>query len=396
MLFEDASNPGADPFRINQPRPNQGLPAASSTSTISTLASSDSNGSGNDSNETIATDLNLSFGINSDFLSLRRDSTDILTARQANYVFPRSAHPANLDTVKSVSTDPVLNDEAHSTNHPSRGPGRAKRNVTVGSPTEFRFGGAPPDGGLVPPSHAASRSLDSRGVGNGFSGGQSLGGASVALGARPGGLAPTRPAMLGRQASAMAVLEGASRSALAVPGRNNTGLVSAGAGTVLKDLLKLSPVQPGSLGAGIDMLPPSPGIGSISISPVTKVFNYSPSALQTSTTPNDVGNGSPVNGRGYTHSQSNSYSHTSQTTPHSSVNAQLYPDNPDLPPLDLGMLVTAQDVHTELARTVDGLMAWLGVVDAGLGEVLGIRDMEESEAGEGLGFDLDSESLVGA
>jgi hypothetical protein len=74
----------------------------------------------------------------------------------------------------------------------------------------------------------------------------------------------------------------------------------------------------------------------------------------------------------------------------------LYPDNPALPPLDLGMLVSAEDVHAELARTVDGLMAWLGVVDAGLGEVLGIRDADESEAGEGLGFELDSESMVGA
>ncbi|CAE7102690.1 unnamed protein product [Rhizoctonia solani] len=549
MLFEDASNPGADPFRINQPRPNQGLPAASSTSTISTLASSDSNGSGNDSNETIATDPNLSFSINSggedarvlpvpfdsnqDFLSIRRDSTDILTARQANYVFPRSIPPANLDTVKPPSTDPVLNGaesdssatassfggsrrdllhkpsfsgskglprsprpiltpdsgtesasdktstpgtnsnvpmspprmsyrevrdskglanisippaggsnvgvvqlaespgtadsetsvKAHQRGESTHGQGsgsgsslpsagglnssssrapreramRTKRNATVGSPTEFRFGGGPPDGGLVPPSHGASRSLDSRGgVGNGFSGGQSLVGASVALGARSGGLAPTRPAGLGRQASAMAVMEGASRSALGVPGRSNTGLGPAGTGTVLKDLLKLAPVQPGSLGAGIDMLPPSPGMGSVSISPVTKVFNHSPSALQTSTVPNDISNGSPVNGRGYAHSQSNSYSHTSQTTPHSLANSQLYPDNPELPPLDLGLLVSAQDVHSELARTVDGLMAWLGVVDAGLGEVLGMRDVEESEAGDGMGFELDSESLVGA
>ncbi|EUC60277.1 STE/Ste20/YSK kinase [Rhizoctonia solani AG-3 Rhs1AP] len=551
MLFEDASNPGADPFRINQPRPNQGLPAASSTSTISTLASLDSNGSGgNDSNETTATDPNFSFDINpgedndrqhilpvpfdpnQGFLPIRRDSTDILTARQANYVFPRSAPPVNLDTVKPALTDPVLNgaesdssatsfggsrrnllhkqsfsgskglprsprpltapdsgtesasdktptpgaglndvpmspprmsyrevrdskglanisipptsgsdvgvvqlaespgtadSEASSKAHqreesshgqgsgsgsslPSTGglnpssnraprerPSRAKRNATVGSPTEFRFGGAPPDGGLVPPSHGASRSLDSRGaVANGFSGGQSLGGASVALGARPGGLAPTRPAMLGRQASAMAIMEGASRTALAVPGRNNVGLAPAGTGTVLKDLLKLSPVQPGSLGAGIDMLPPSPGMGSISISPVTKVFSHSPSALQTITTLSDVGNGSPVNGRGYAHSQSNSYSHTSQTTPHLSSNNHLYLDNPELPPLDLGLLVSAQDVHAELARTVDGLMNWLGVVDAGLGEVLGIRDIEESEVGDGLGFELDSESLVGA
>ncbi|CAE6537753.1 unnamed protein product [Rhizoctonia solani] len=546
MLFEDASNPGADPFRINQPRPNQGVPAASSTSTISSLASLDSNGSGgNDSNETTATDPNFSFAddkgqhvlpipfdLNQDLLSIRRDSTDILTARQANYVFPRSAPPVNLDTVKpepelngaesdssattsnfgasrrnvlhkpsfsgskglprsprpiitpdsgtesasdktptpvtglnnapmspprmsyrevrdskglaNISIPPTsgsnvgvvqlaespgtADSEASGKTHqkaesshgqgsgsgsslPGAGalnsssskasrdrPSRAKRNATVGSPTEFRFGGAPPDGGLVPPSHGASRSLDSRsGVGNGFSGGQSLGGASVALGGtRPGGLAPTRPPMLGRQASAMAVMEGVGKSALAVPGRNNTGLGPAGTGTVLKDLLKLSPVQPGSLGAGIDMLPPSPGIGSISVSPVTKVFSHSPSALQTSTTPNDIGNGSPVTGRGYTHSQSNSYSHTSQATPHSTANAHLYPDNPELPPLDLGLLVSAQDVHAELARTVDGLMAWLGVVDAGLGEVLGIREVEDSEAGEGLGFELDSESLVGA
>ncbi|CAE6485335.1 unnamed protein product [Rhizoctonia solani] len=552
MLFEDSSNPGADPFRINQPRPNQGLPAASSTSTISTLASLDSNGSGgNDSNETTATDPNLSFGLNpgedngqhvlpvpfdfnQDVLSVRRDSTDILTARQANYVFPRSTPSVNLETAKPTSTEPVLSGtesdssatasslgparrnllhkpsfsgskglprsprpiitpdsgtesasdktstpgtdlnsaplspprmsyrevrdskglanisippaggsnvgvvqlaespgtadseasgKAHQRGETSHGQGsgsgsslpstgglnssssrqprdrplRTKRNATVGSPTEFRFGGAPPDGGLVPPSHGASRSLDSRGgVGNGFSGGQSLGGASVALGARSGGLAPSRPAVLGRQASAMAVMEGVSRSGLAVPGRNNTGLGPAGAGTVLKDLLKLSPVQPGSLGAGIDMLPPSPGMGSISVSPVTKVFNHSPSALQTSTTPNDIVNGSPVNGKAYTHSQSNSYSYTNQTTPHSSAYAQLHPDNPDLPPLDLGTLVSAGDVHAELARTVDGLMAWLGVVDAGLGEVLGVRDTEGSEAGEGLGFELDSESLVGA
>lgn len=570
MLFEDSSNPGADPFRANAQRANQGIPAVSSTSTVSTIASLDSSSSGN-SSSTLSTDPNITptddieqrvlpvpFDSATDLLSIRRDSTDILTARQANYVFPRSAPTinTNLDTLKptSGSTESDSNDGAMrrgqlhkpsfsgsmglprsprppppsdsgtesasasdktSTLGPSsnvspisppripsyrevrdskglanisippavgsgvgvvqlaESPGtadtdreqkdkderrrdkdtagshgqgsgsgsslpgisgmngrpprerpRAKRNATVGSPTDFRFGGAPPDGGLVPPqagsSHGVSRSLDSRGAGGvggfggGFAaGGNSLGGASAALAGKSGGggLAP-RPAMLGRQASAMAVLEGGGKAAaggLAVPGRSGPGLSPPGTGAMLKDLLKLSPAQPGSLGAGADMLPPSPGVGSISVSPVSRVFNHSPSALQTSTTPTDLGVGagtsSPVNGlnghRGYGgHSQSNSYSYTNQTTPHSASNAQLHPDNPELPPLDLGSLVSSEDVHTELARTVDGLMAWLGVVDTGLGEVLGVGDGDESEAGgdgrsEALGFDLDRESLVG-
>lgn len=169
----------------------------------------------------------------------------------------------------------------------------------------------------------------------------------------------------------------------------------------------------GSLGPGAsaDMLPPSPGV-STSLSPVSRVFNHSPSALQTSTTPTDLsagtGNISPNNGinglRGYPssggHSQSNSYSHPSHAhTSH--ANGYLHSDGPDLPALDLGALVSAEDVHAELARTVDGLMAWLGVVDAGLGEVMGAGDAEESEMGgddrseSGAGFDLDEDSVVG-
>lgn len=159
------------------------------------------------------------------------------------------------------------------------------------------------------------------------------------------------------------------------------------------------------------MLPPSPGV-SVSLSPVGRVFNHSPSALQTSTTPIDlsagVGNISPNNAtnglRGYPssggHSQSNSYSHTNYAH-NSHANGYLHSDGPDLPPLDLGVLVSAEDVHAELSRTVDGLMSWLGVVDAGLAEVMGVGDMEGSETGgddrseSGAGFDLDDDSAVG-
>ncbi|KAG9102901.1 hypothetical protein FRC07_010128, partial [Ceratobasidium sp. 392] len=534
MIFEDASNPGADPFRANAARLGPSMTAASSSSTISTIASLDSSTDVNSTYSTLSTEPNISIDLSSpdaeqrvlpvpfdptlDSLSVRRDSTDILTARQANYVFPRpgtsasthldTARPlgqaptqagAELDSSNATSvgmqklhkpsfsgamglprsprppappsasesdTDSVIvsnkpsalgvgqSDSSTLTLSPPRIPSyrevrdskglanisippaigtgvgvvqssgspedteqergadkngldkqkntdakalhgqgsgsgsgsgsslpsangisgvnsrparerppRAKRNATVGSPTDFRFGGAPPDGGLVPPtagsSHGVSRSLDSRsgggvsGFGSGFGSGGSFGGLNA-----NGGLLP-RPPLLGRQASAMAVLEGAGKSALSVPGRSGAGVSPIGSGPVLKDLLKLSPVPAGSLGPGanVDMLPPSPGVGSVSLSPVSKVFNPSPSGLHVSTTPTDVGMGtgssSPVNGtnglrtQSAGHSQSNSYSNTSHPYPHTTNH--LHPDVPDLPPLDLGALVSADDVHAELS-----------------------------------------------
>ncbi|KAB5593071.1 hypothetical protein CTheo_3453 [Ceratobasidium theobromae] len=553
MLFEDAFNPGSDPFRVNAPRQNPGMPTASSASTISTMVSLNSSSSGNDSNSTASTDPNISLslltlkspeisveGAESDSSNtassvgaLRRqpqklsfsgsmglprsprplasDSGAESASDKASTLGPSPSEPnsatmspprpsyrevrhskgladisippavgsgvgvvqlaespgiADTDREQKEESDglgkgqrrdkeadsqhgqgsgsgsslPSINGMNLSNSKPARErPPRVKRNATVGSPTDFRFGVAPPDGGLVPPqaasNHGASRSLDSRSGGvSGFGSGAGALGASAPLGTKQGsGGLISRPAPLGRQASAMAVLEGAGRAALgglAVPGRNGPGLSPAPTGTVLKDLLKvieqtapepqlfmslalvqLSPVQPGSLGAGADMLPPSPGIGSISISP-NKPFSYSPSALQTSITPTDAGlgagNNSPLNGlnghRGYPHigghSQSNSNSTTNQMTPHSNANVPLHPDNPELPPLDLGSLVSAEDVHAELARTVDGLMTWLGVVENGLGGVLGLGEVDGSQAGtevaEGFGFELDRESLVGA
>ncbi|KAG8771794.1 hypothetical protein FRC12_003401 [Ceratobasidium sp. 428] len=207
----------------------------------------------------------------------------------------------------------------------------------------------------------------------------------------------------------MAVLEGAGKSGLSVPGRSGPGVSPIGSGAVLKDLLKLSPVPAGSLGPGAsaDMLPPSPGVGSVSLSPVSKVFNPSASGLHVSTTPTDVGMGtgssSPLNGtnglkaRSGGHSQSNSYSNA----PYPHTTNSLHPDVPDLRPLDLGTLVSADDVHAELSRTVDGLIAWLGVVDTGLGEVLGLGEINEMEIGgderseSGSRFDMDEDSVVG-
>ncbi|KAG9096416.1 hypothetical protein FRC06_008692 [Ceratobasidium sp. 370] len=579
MLFEDASNPGADPFRVNASRPGLSMTTASSSSTISTIMSLDSSTDGNSTYSTISTEPNVSidlspsdleqhvvpvpFDSTSGSISVRRDSTDILTARQANYVFPRPgiSTSTSLDTARPPAQGPTRDVESDSSNGTSVGaqklhkpsfsgsmglprsprppappsasesdaesvvsnkstfglgqpgsqtptlspprvpsyrevrdskglanisippatgtgvgvvqfsgspeardpererttekysldnqgndtkavygqgsgsgsslpsvngiigannrqarerPPRAKRNATVGSPTDFRFGGAPPDGGLVPPSvgssHGLSRSLDSRsgggvsGFGSGFGSGGSFGGVNGS-----GGLLP-RPPLLGRQASAMAVLEGAGKSGLSVPGRSAPGVSPVGSGAVLKDLLKLSPVPVGSLGPGAnaDMLPPSPGVGSVSLSPVSRVFNPSPSGLHISTTPTDAGMGtgssSPVNGtnglRAYSggHSQSNSYSNTTHPYPYTANH--LHPDVPDLAPLDLGALVSTNDVHAELSRTVDGLMAWLGVVDAGLGEVLGRAEVNEVEMGgderseSGTRLDLDEESVA--
>ncbi|KAG8742506.1 hypothetical protein FRC10_001340 [Ceratobasidium sp. 414] len=593
VLFEDASNPGADPFRVSAPRPGPSLTTASSSSTISTTMSLDSSTDGNSTYSTMPTEPNVSIDLSSPDIeqhalsvpfdsalggtSVRRDSTDILTARQANYVFPRPgiSTSTNLDTARppvqgptsesdpsnaasvgaqklhkpsfsgsmglprsprppappsasesdadsatasskssaltlgrpgsrtptlspprvpsyrevrdskglaNISIPPaigtgvgvvqfsgspetgdpererimekyILDKQGNDTKNlhgqgsgsgsgsslPSvngiagvntrtarERPPRAKRNATVGSPTDFRFGGAP-DGGLVPPSvgssHGMSRSLDSRsgggtsGFGSGFGSGGSFGGS--------GGLLP-RPPLLGRQASAMAVLEGAAKSGLSVPGRSAPGVSPVGGGAILKDLLKvgglewvscrstdsvasphsqLSPVPAGSLGPGAnaDMLPPSPGVGSMSLSPVSRVFNPSPSGLHVSTAPTDAGVGtgssSPVNGtsglRAHSggHSQSNSYS---ATHPHTTNHLHL--DVPDLAPLDLGALISTDDVHAELSRTVDGLMAWLGMVDAGLGEVLGVNEAEigGDERGEGgAKFNMDEESVAG-
>ncbi|QRV92446.1 STE/STE11 kinase [Ceratobasidium sp. AG-Ba] len=302
-------------------------------------------------------------------------------------------------------------------------PPRAKRNATVGSPTDFRFGGAPPDGGLVPPSvgssHGMSRSLDSRagggvnGFGNGFGGGGSFGGSGSFGGINGNGAQLPRPPLLGRQASAMAVLEGAGKNALSVPSRSATGASPVAGGTVLKDLLKLSPAPVGALrpGTNTDILPPSPGVGPVSLSPVSRVFNPSPSGLHTSTTPTDIsmgtGSNSPVNGtqglRVHTggHSQSNSYS--SAMHAHSHFSNRLHPDVPDLAPLDLGALVSTDDVHAELSRTVDGLIAWLGVVDTGLADVLGSGELngeftgdERSESGSRFDRDEENVTSVGA
>lgn len=421
-LFEDSSNPGSDPFRVNVTRPGLSMTSAPSTNVTGSIASLASTYSKEPAISLSSTPSDVEhhvlpapFDPAYDMLSARRDSTDILTARQANYVFPRSELSADGrgDTFRPPAKDsalsgnesesslaggrPVINKfhkpsfsgssglprsprpppsapesdtgsvsdkapmlgpalsrvdsdselasppripsyrevrdskglanisippklgsgvgvvqlaespgpgdgehprgstregsdrvkgrskDAESTHGQGSGSGsslpgaaglnglnsrptrerppRAKRNATVGSPTDFRFGGAPPDGGLglVPPSaggsHGASRSLDSRSAGGvgGFVSGfaaagnnlrgnaGSLGGNQAGPSSGAGGLAP-RPPLLGRQASAMAVLEGGGKvaGALVVPGRNGHGPSGGSGGIVLKDLLKVS------------------------------------------------------------------------------------------------------------------------------------------------------------
>ncbi|KAG8690841.1 hypothetical protein FRC09_011841, partial [Ceratobasidium sp. 395] len=63
MLFEDASNPGADPFRVNTSRPGPGMAAATSSSTISTAMGSDSSIDANSTYSTLSTEPNVSIDL---------------------------------------------------------------------------------------------------------------------------------------------------------------------------------------------------------------------------------------------------------------------------------------------------------------------------------------------
>lgn len=48
----------------------------------------------------------------------------------------------------------------------------------------------------------------------------------------------------------------------------------------------------------------------------------------------------------------------------------VWPEGPDLRPLDYGKLITDSDVHEDLALTIVELGKWLQVVDFGLEKIL--------------------------
>lgn len=163
----------------------------------------------------------------------------------------------------------------------------------------------------------------------------------------------------------------------------------------LKDVLKIPAVTSEMRLGMADLLPPSPSAASAN----RRFFAPTPSSLSASITPTDVEDSpkrtaeasvtarqpppSPVERQATDQSTSTSSSHAttssmfarthSHTTSASSAGSVggVWAQGPPVRPLDLGSFMGSQEAtHTALAQTVDELVAWLGVVEAGLSAVL--------------------------
>ncbi|KAG9002564.1 hypothetical protein FRB95_008445 [Tulasnella sp. JGI-2019a] len=130
--------------------------------------------------------------------------------------------------------------------------------------------------------------------------------------------------------------------------------------------LQASTHQLGGNLSNVDLLPPSPSF--------TTPARYG-LGLQPSTSASEA-NGIGSNGGGL---QAPSYASSSQTSSTSTTSAStsissttsistLY--GPPVRSFDYGMLLTADDVHGELAKVVEDLATWLGIVESGLSTVL--------------------------
>ncbi|KAG8928333.1 hypothetical protein FRC02_007057 [Tulasnella sp. 418] len=162
---------------------------------------------------------------------------------------------------------------------------------------------------------------------------------------------PSRAPVLKRQASAEVGL-----------GVRGLGLRSGG----LKDALQLSAPDHTIIASG-ELLPPSPSTPlTHSISHRTLAQN--PTSMDTSTNNGVTPSSSD---RLLVGQAATTTMHPTVTTIHSSNLSHSGPIyGPSIRPLDYSALLTSDDVHAELARSVEELSTWLNVVENGLNTVL--------------------------
>jgi protein-serine/threonine kinase len=141
-----------------------------------------------------------------------------------------------------------------------------------------------------------------------------------------------------------------------------------------------------------DLLPPSPS----AISPSSRFFSPSPSSLSINTesyTPYYLSSNS-----GTYFNQSPSITLSTSPTSSKSVTqvaidspstmSPRWGSGPPIRPLDYCQLLSSEDLHTELQRTVDDLASWLALVDQGLSAMLDTPSQYRSgslESGSGSG-----------
>ncbi|KAH8107474.1 Pkinase-domain-containing protein [Phellopilus nigrolimitatus] len=196
-------------------------------------------------------------------------------------------------------------------------------------------------------------------------------------------LAVSRRPSVTRQAS-VAVMEGVHSRAVASASPDKADTVVAPV-PGLKDVLKI-PSLSSEMRLGIaDLLPPSPSSASAN----RRFFAPAPSSLSSSITPTDTnGSSQPSLSLSTTRApavpatdvsastSSSSATYVSHATRSHSVSsassiASMLGAGPSLRPLDLGALMVSREAtHGELARTVDELVQWLGIVETGLSAVL--------------------------
>ncbi|KAG8906928.1 hypothetical protein FRB99_005702 [Tulasnella sp. 403] len=220
--------------------------------------------------------------------------------------------------------------------------------------------------GLTPPKpltlhHPASRSMDSPRTAT----------QQNAM-AHSGGLFPHAPG-LGRSQTAVVYGSQSDSEALGVTDVNRlapsrialkrqasveTGLSLGGPRSgALRDALQISALTVDHGFTGTDLLPPSPSMNTTT-SPSTRSFT---SAYQMQTDSPQI-DGSSMN------TSSNSTASASTSISSSTSISMVY--GPPVQPLNYSALMTADDVQGELARVVEDLAIWLGVVETGLNGLL--------------------------
>ncbi|KAG8882992.1 hypothetical protein FRB98_003371 [Tulasnella sp. 332] len=134
--------------------------------------------------------------------------------------------------------------------------------------------------------------------------------------------------------------------------------------------LQATTYQLGSNHSNVDLLPPSPS--HITAQP-TRFGLLQPSNPNTEPSGMSASNGAGLQAPSYASTSQTSSASTSTTSASTSISSTtsmstLY--GPPVRSFDYGTLLTADDVHGELAKVVEDLSTWLGIVENGLTAVL--------------------------
>src|SRR5437763_1812729 len=132
-----------------------------------------------------------------------------------------------------------------------------------------------------------------------------------------------------------------------------------------------------------DLLPPSPSAAS----PVHRYFAPSPSTLSVNTVPNESVSPhhlAPASGIQFPSQSPSIMISTSPTAKSVTVDSPSsmsprWGNGPPIRPLDYCQLLSSQDLHAELQRTVDDLAQWLALVDQGLSAMLDTSQPDDAD-----------------